>query len=226
MHNQGTAWRLPVDRGYYSQPDSAPASLRHYQSICPVGHYCISGERFLCPSGSFGSSLGLSTRTCSGPCNAGHYCESGSDNVTQFKCGGNHVYCPVGSSAPTLALPGQRTIGDSNETRNGTVHCPAGSYCVGGVAIVCPAGRFGCADGLGDADCNGPCAPGYFCPPGSTSNQMVACGNASVYCPVGSSGPQRVGTGNFSTSGPTPERHSEQLSCSPGSYCMAGVQVV
>ncbi len=100
-----------------------------------------------------------------------YFCDGRATTPTQHPCGNNSVYCPAGSAAPTLAGPGVYTIGPSAMTRTDTVPCPGGSYCVNGISALCPAGRFGCADRLGDPDCNGPCTGGFYCPAGSTSSQ-------------------------------------------------------
>ena len=143
-------------------------------------------------------------------------------------------YCPAGSAAPVSAKAGEYTVGPSPATRNSTLPCTSGTYCVAGTARPCPAGRFGCADRLGDADCNGPCTAGFYCPEGSASSQAQACGgNASrpdagtFYCPSGSGWPWSVGEGNYSTgsSDASPHQRTGQAQCRPGTYCVLGVQV-
>ena len=89
----------------------------------------------------------------------------------QFACGNESMYCPLGSGAPLIAQPGVYTVGPSPATRNGTLPCVSGSYCVNGTMLPCPAGRFGCADRLGDPLCNGPCTAGFYCPTGSSGSQ-------------------------------------------------------
>jgi hypothetical protein len=89
-----------------------------------------------------------------------YYCDGGSATPTQHACGGVDKYCPRGSGAPIIALAGEFTMGPTNATRNATAPCPSGFYCLGGVKLPCPAGRFGCADRLGSEECNGPCTAG------------------------------------------------------------------
>jgi hypothetical protein len=81
------------------------------------------------------------------------------------------VYCPPGSSTPLIAQAGEYTIGPSNSTMEDVLPCPSGFFCVHGSAVACPAGRFGCANRLSDATCNGPCTAGFYCPVGSSSSQ-------------------------------------------------------
>ncbi len=88
-------------------------------------------------------------------CAAGYYCPANSTSPSALPCGGVAVYCPEGSGLPVSAQPGEYTIGPSPGTRTGVMPCPGGSYCVGGVMSLCPAGWFGCADRLSDPGCNG-----------------------------------------------------------------------
>ena len=226
---------MTVSDGYFSGPDATTdASHQYYQTVCPVGSFCSRGLQALCPGGVFGNATGLATALCSGLCTAGYYCPANSTSPTAFPCGDVSVYCPAGSATPRIASSGEYTVGNTEVTRNATVPCPSGSYCVGGVATLCPAGRFGCADRLGDPDCNGPCAAGFFCPSGSTHNQQSPCGgNASnaaapsLFCPEGSGAPLQVGAGNYSTGSTvdSPQLRTGQAVCPPGAYCTGGVMV-
>lgn len=66
-----------------------------------------------------------------------------------------------------------------------------------GVQRHCPAGRYGASYGMTSADCTGPCAAGYYCPLGSTSQYQVKCGGAAYYCPLGSAAPNPVTSGYY-----------------------------
>ena len=222
---QGTPFRRPVFTGNYSLPEHAEPGVRYGEAVCPLGHYCESGLRKACPAGQYGNVTALTTRSCSGPCLAGHYCTLASLSATQNPCGWVGVYCPLGSQQPVPAAPGELTVGGTEATRSGVSRCPSSQYCVNGTAFNCSAGRFGCATGLGSPDCNGPCAAGFFCPPGSDSNRRYACGNASVYCPEGSGIPVLVSLGNYSLGGPQPDQHTMEAACPAGSYCLGGVKV-
>jgi hypothetical protein len=56
--------------------------------MCPPGTYCPQGGSapIDCPSGTFGSSSGLSTSSCSGVCPTGTFCDAAS--VTPMSCSG------------------------------------------------------------------------------------------------------------------------------------------
>lgn len=44
------------------------STTRVSQMICPVGSYCVGGERFECPAGTYGERLGENKPSCTGPC--------------------------------------------------------------------------------------------------------------------------------------------------------------
>ena len=224
--SQGSGYPIPVSQGYYSGPvDSTTVTHRYTQTPCPPGQYCIGGVSNVCAAGRYGDVPALYTLTCSGDCAGGYYCGTGAVTATETPCGNNTVYCPPGAAAPTLAVPGQLTIGDDEQHRNGTELCPERHYCVNGVATPCPPGRFGCATGLKDSDCNGACVAGYFCPTGSASNRAVACGNSSVYCPDGVGEPVVVDEGYYAVGGLSSLQRTAQALCPPGAYCVDGVKV-
>ncbi len=236
---QGTEHPIPVPVGWYSGPGVPDIGddLTHQLNVsrCPVGSYCEGGVRFPCPGGRYGDETGVSNSSCAGECTAGHYCPDGSSSPTELVCGSATVYCPAGSSRPLVAISGVYTIGQSPETRNATLPCDSGSYCVNGTRSLCPAGRFGCADRLYEAGCNGPCAAGYFCPAGSVSNQQAPCGGenstvdgaAAVYCPAGSAAPTPASLGHFTVGSDFDRKHvrTGQEMCSNGTFCIDGIQV-
>jgi hypothetical protein len=90
----------------------------------------------------------------------------------------------------------------------------------------CPfAGRFGDVTALVDAGCAGLCAPGFMCPPGSTSASALPCGSADVYCPLGSGSALGVPVGWYSTPEvASPSERSGVAQCGPGYACSAGVR--
>jgi hypothetical protein len=51
-----------------------------------------------------------------------------------------------------------------------------------------PSGFFGAASGAVAATCSGPCRAGFYCPPGSVSNNEKECG-LGFYCPAQSAAP-------------------------------------
>ncbi len=100
----------------------------------------------------------------------------------------NNVYCPAGTALPLIVLPGHYTIGNNQTTRNAQLPCPMGTFCVNGVMIDCPAGRYGRAERLITSDCTGLCAMGHYCPPTSVSRTQYPC-------PVGRYGSEEGLTG-------------------------------
>jgi hypothetical protein len=94
-----------------------------------------------CPAGRFGNASGLVGEGCSGKCAAGHFCPKGSVSEYASRCGGNAYYCPLGSALPLTAPAGRRTVGGDPDgmTRDGTVLCDPGHYCVGGEQKACKA---------------------------------------------------------------------------------------
>jgi hypothetical protein len=169
----------PVSTGHLTDPSEPP--LRRTREIpCPLGHYCERGIATKCPAGTYAGRLGESTRACSGPCAPGYWCGLGSVRATQNACGGTHVYCPLGSSAPVVAAKGSYTINvvpvlpgqDANNTRSGVAYCPVGHFCADGKLTQCPGGTF--SNQTEQGVCPHECPAGYFCPPGST--EPLRCG--------------------------------------------------
>jgi hypothetical protein len=206
---------------------SEPSSPR--SPLAPVTHGFFTPVCLL-------SSLPCS-RVClafSGKCNPGYFCPAGSTSGTAHPCGDVTVFCPLGSGAPLPVVPGDYTVGPSEATRNSSLSCPSGSYCSSGLRFACPGGRFGCSGRQSESSCDGACAAGFYCGPGSTNAQAMACGGvpsspgaAAVFCPEGTAGPVAVGVGNYSTGGPAnaPHRRTGQAVCPAGLYCQGGVAV-
>ncbi|KAJ1395929.1 hypothetical protein B484DRAFT_340119, partial [Ochromonadaceae sp. CCMP2298] len=213
----GSAAPLQVKEGYYSlggldsndssSIDSSASALRgaakastlqqhtrSAQSICEEGYFCEKGIRRQCPRGTFGSSRGLSSSSCSGLCAVGHYCPEGTSNATSHRCPAGSVFCPNGTASPLLVRRGYYSAGGNRTTRFLQEPCPQGAYCVQGVVRSCPAGRYGRGERLTDPQCTGACSRGHYCPPGSTSATQEPC-------PVGRYGATE-GLATASCSGP------------------------
>jgi hypothetical protein len=169
---------------------------------------------------------------------------------------GAAAFCPRGSASIKRVRRGYYSIGPATKPRSSSedadvdvrsdeVLCEAGHYCVQGIRHPCPAGRFGASSGLDNARCSGPCAPGYYCPTGSSSKNEHACGGPEVYCPVGSPEPLHVGEGNYSSvdideyenedgtlvpastnmaSTVAADARASQRICEPGYFCEGGVR--
>jgi hypothetical protein len=101
---EGSATPTRVRAGYFTVGNDADTSnsTRVDEVLCPLGHYCVGGVLFQCPSGRFGASEGLSSAACSGVCAAGYYCPDGSTSAKEFECGGVDKWCPEGSSWPQV----------------------------------------------------------------------------------------------------------------------------
>ncbi|DAZ92498.1 TPA: hypothetical protein N0F65_012728 [Lagenidium giganteum] len=234
--NLGTRYPCPAG-SYGATPGLASAAC---SGLCPAGFYCPerTSQPLPCAAGTFGASVGLSDAYCSGPCAAGFYCPAGSITATARECGSGS-FCPPGSAAPLRADPGFYVINGDSRVAPRQMECPVGSFCVDGIARLCPPGTYGNRTRLASSACAGPCAPGYFCPIGSTSATQNECGDASVFCPEGSAVPTPVSSGYF-TVGPRSPPATEagdqvvddrdatvrfaQRRCNPGSYCVNGVR--
>ncbi len=220
------------------------ARTRAWAAQCPMGHYCSNGEVFACPAGRFGASSGLSSLALCGQCEAGYFCPLASNSSRAFPCGAARVFCPAGSGAPQPVTPGYFTqpaghpstpaqaAAESGALRGSQAPCPPGYYCTtSGLPSPCPAGRYGSVQGEENPQCTDVCAPGFFCPPGSTSAHPRPCGSSAVFCPPGSTSPRPVPLGYYST-GTSPAfpalaaanaTRSSVVACGAGWWCRGGV---
>ena len=96
--------------------------------------------------------------------------QSHKHNVMRQDC---PLQCPRGTyAAGTYHRPG---LGGCEHP---CLPCPSGTFCnvTGtGTPTPCPAGTYGDADGLFASACSGQCAPGHFCPGGSTNRTAARC---------------------------------------------------
>lgn len=159
--------------------------------VCSSGEYLdmhfVSDQRPMyrcldCPAGKYGNVSGLIHSECSGDCDAGCYCTGGSPTSCQYECGGTDVYCPKGSAAPISAGGGEKTVGDYISRRVTAVPCDIGHYCIEGIEMPCPVGRFGNSSGLSSDECTDTCPSGTYCPSGSVLPITCPLG---YYCPDG-----------------------------------------
>lgn len=190
---------------------------------CEPGSWCLGGRRYLCPSGTFSRTYGLSSPQDCLAAPAGRYSPA-PGAVSPVACGAPSLYCPVdGASEPTLVTAGYYTVGgDGPTTRQGQLVAPAGHYATGGLLFACPAGRYGARRGLFDESCSGRCAPGYYCEPGATSPTWRICGAADKICPkAGSVAPFQVEPGYYTTALDSSSSSDDDLayqSCPPGRF--------
>ncbi|GMF12012.1 unnamed protein product [Phytophthora lilii] len=68
-----TGEELALQYVEHQQLAAANETTRLNQHVCEMGSYCIAGVKRLCPAGTYGSSEGLSTASCTAPCPAGYY---------------------------------------------------------------------------------------------------------------------------------------------------------
>ena len=221
----GSSDPIPVPYGYISLPFDVSLFLRFAISICPLGSYCISGVRSLCPAGFFGDSYGLSSKNCSGLCLHGYLCPRGTVSPRSHDCGNSSVYCPTGSYVPTPVSPGYYSGPIYVDPRNRFQQwiCPVGHFCIDGESRLCYGGHFGNSTGLSSSSCTGSCRSGYFCPPGSVSDTEHECGGVDRYCPPGSDSPSYVPDGFVSGPSYVNETIRSTIeSCPLGFYCTGG----
>jgi hypothetical protein len=172
--------------------------------ICGVGQYSVAGAGACtnCSAGTYGSSMGLTTVSCSGlcavgrfgsvsglsmsscegACSAGYACPAGSTNATSVVCPPGQYslsgwsmcnQCPVGLYGESPALPSSTCTAPCPPGRFGSIPGLSTPACSG----PCDAGRFGSQPGLNASSCTAACPAGYFCPPGTanpTANVSLA----------------------------------------------------
>ena len=221
----GSSDPIPVPFGYFTLPNDVPLFVRFAISICPIGSYCISGVRSLCPAGFFGDSYGLSSKNCSGLCLHGYLCPRGTVSPYSHDCGNYSVYCPTGSYVPTPVSSGYYSgpIYVNPKNRFQQWICPVGHFCSDGESRLCDGGHFGNSTGLSSSSCSGLCRSGYFCPPGSVSDTEHECGGVDRYCPPGSDSPSYVPDGFVSGPSYVNETIRSTIeSCPLGFYCTGG----
>ncbi|KAL8449158.1 hypothetical protein Emed_003309 [Eimeria media] len=180
---------------------------------CEAGYKCIGGMRTPCGRGSF-SENGTQCQKCEAgrycpdevttreqmeqqKCPAGTYCEEGVDSipwVASHPCP-RGSYCPEGTRAPVECPAGKVNPNTGQADESSCTDVPAGYY------VATP----------GHAEPEGLCAAGYYCPAGSTSDQMRPCpdGTYSYMC-----------LGGAETATPTDGKTGDR--CSPGGFCKQG----
>jgi hypothetical protein len=137
--------------------------------------------------------------------------------------------CTEGSWKPRKVDIGYYSIGGNETTRTGQAIAPIGYYAENGILKKCRAGYYGLSEGLYQASCSGPCdVNGYFCPEGSVSPTMKACGSDDLICPAGTTAPLDVSVGfytydytSFTLTTPGLSDYSffsNYQTCKPGTY--------
>ncbi|GMF24118.1 unnamed protein product [Phytophthora lilii] len=212
---------LAVD--YLAEERERDRMTRIAQRRCEPGHYCVDGERHRCPAGTFGNRAGLTSSECSGVCAAGYYCPEGSIVAQAVACATSAVFCPEGSAVPTLTDKGYCGISKNSPAGRRWYDqrkASPGEFAWRGTCYPCPAGTYGSDDMETRPTCSGSCAPGYYCPPGSTTPTQHECGSASVYCPKASAKPWNVREGYYTSlqARAITVNTTQAPGCEPGQY--------
>ncbi len=215
----------PCPAGRYSSATYLKAGevVKHgngCKSVCPLGHYCTEGSSkpIKCPSGRFGSSMGLKTVDCSGACKAGFYCPASSIRSDPYPCGRSSHYCPEKSPARVLVDTGFYSIPEENDDtqRIAQEACGPGTYCIDGKRYPCPAGRYGTILELHSSNCTSHCPTGAYCP--LSSPDPILCPAGRFGSTIGLETPECSGSckpGYYCPQGSTQE---DQVPCAPGRY--------
>ncbi|KAI4904543.1 hypothetical protein NFI96_029611 [Prochilodus magdalenae] len=199
------------DKGSYSTLYSGQCEL------CPAGSYCPNrrmSRPLPCPIGQYTDMAGQSScRSCNGSItckDAAVQVRSRTDQLGQR------------NRMPQSCPPGMYRDGEGP----GCDVCPLGHYCVGGIAIQCPAGTYGPKEGLQrERDC-AVCPAGFYCLEGTSrrpSSQFLC--PQGYYCeegtavPHGSPCPAGTAGGQL---GQTSRAACKR--CAEGRYCPAGVK--
>jgi hypothetical protein len=208
-----SSYPIPVDAGYYTigiksiagnMQNNIDLTTRISQIQCEYGYYCDKGIRYKCPAGKYGNNVGLTNNTCSGLCTPGFICNEGSSSSTENPCYNDaSAYCPEGSYEAIKVPDGYYSDGGSLTTRSQIFICPVGTYCLHGIQILCPAGRYASNEGNMSPDCEGLCDAGYYCEEKSSSK-------IQHICPAGRYGIEGMTTANC------------MGECLAGYYCPAG----
>ncbi len=119
---------VPVSAGYYSSGAGSgtdDGTTRTSQLQCVQGTYCVGGVSFNCGVRLYGSTLGLSTPSCTGVCADGYLCPAASTSATAVDCP-RGFYCTAGYSTACQAGTFQALVRQS--TAASCTPCPAGTY--------------------------------------------------------------------------------------------------
>lgn len=186
-------------RGSSTPEGVGPCPTGHYCQtavdavVCPIGYYCpgVGNMRPLaCLPGTYNPGKQKSACVL---CPSGYVCPQFAMSVPEL-CPAGFVCVSTGLSGPALLCPpgyvcheGTRTLDPSSTIPFRPKPCPAGMFCLGGVAQVskviewvphqaeegsrspqqCTEGTY-CAGATSTVSGTGACFAGHYCPPGST----------------------------------------------------------
>lgn len=195
----GSSSPTPCPPGKYN--DSLSRSDPTACIICPAGTTCPNkglSSPTPCPAGTYSSQPELKGECTQGP--AGKYSsDTRQTNDSSFTtCSVGH-YCPAGS--------------------NNELPCGPGNYCdtVGlSSPKLCAKGRYGSSSNNTTAQCDGPCAAGYYCDEGSVIAKQGLC-PPGYYCEAGTPQPLNCPANKFCIQGT-----SVPANCPPGTTSRGG----
>lgn len=143
------------------------------QVSCPAGSYCMAGQIFPCPTGTYNDQPGAVNAAACDACPAGSTTlGSGSASVSA---------CSV-SVSPTFSCV--------QPACSGSGCCPTGMWCTGGQVVPCPAGTEQPSPGAASRGCCSTCAENTYsaagsahcttCPQSSTTLAVTGATNSSA----------------------------------------------
>lgn len=152
----------------------------------------------------------------------------GTADYKRHPCTAKDSYCQIGSERPSTVDPGYFTVTTSNSNVNNALFqlrvdqtvCPLGSFCIDGIAHLCPPGTFDATSGLQTRECSGQCQAGYTCTLGSVSATQSPCPAGSYALPSGVACAPCAPGYWCETASPSPDQHtcgSDDAFCPLGS---------
>ena len=156
-------------------------------------------------------------------CTGQSKCPSGSscNNGILSSCTGRTQYSSPGATGCSSVSTGYYTTGCDSSGNNctGQSKCPAGSYCINGIATLCGGGKYSAA---GSTSCSNISAGCYG------TSAATACPNSCTgrtkYSAAGKSACSDVSSGYYTTGcDSSGNKCTGQSQCAAGNYCSGGV---
>ena len=150
---------------------------------CPPGYYCPPGS-----SSRKQYACGAVDRFC--PPGSSYFRNVTSGYYTVSALSDDHLAegplfedCQ-GSMQAGVAISPDCSKDNAASRRSVQLRCPKGHYCIEGVKIACPSGKYGGKVGLDTNSCSGLCNPGFYCGEAAQNASETQCGSPAVFCPV------------------------------------------
>ena len=173
--------------------------------MCEAGHYCGSNTTDTSLMSTAGGDW-WSADDAAGRCFNGTYCAAGmtrAPDLLRDACAAGY-YCPTATPYP-IACPGGTFNGLTGQDQLGDcITTPAGYYSVAGAANL-----------------TGLCAPGHYCPAGSTGPEQVACPRRFYRAHYG--GTDSTSCALCVAGGYCPAGSPQPVTCPRGYYCITGI---